>query len=554
MEAVRRHPAATAFVLFAALSFLLFGLPVVGHPGGELIATEDIEPSQYVWALEWWPHALLHGDNPFHPDVVFAPDGYNIAWSAASVPAAALLLSPVTLLAGPVVSFNVLMLLCPAVAAWSAFLLCRHLTGAIAPSLAGGYLFGFSAPVLSNLQGVPNLAFVGLLPLLALLAIRHVDGSLGTRAYVAGLAAVIALQFLMSSELLALALGVGAVALAAAALLMRERRAALSKTVRATLAAGALAALAVSPWLWWMLFEPHVDPIHARADRYSADLLSYVFPTGVQRLGRTWFAPLAQTFGGEGGGFGAGGRAYLGLPLVAIVAACVAERRHTAGGRLLAAVLAVTALGALGPHLLVAGIRTMPLPWGAIDEVPYVEWAKPGHVATFTALGAAVAAALWLARRPSLRRWALAAAAVLFLVPNLTSDRWHNTPPRPAFFADGRSEAVLSERDRVFIVPFVGSNLRWQAQEGIPWAVTGGYLGETPPAFARLYAQVGDALVHRDAARVAAVRGALAAKGVTAVVVPDHLPTAWRKLFAAVAGSPGQARDGVTLWRLRQPG
>ncbi|MDX6699292.1 MAG: hypothetical protein QOE65_2689 [Solirubrobacteraceae bacterium] len=551
MEAVRRHPGAAAFVLFAGLSFLFFGLRVTDHPGSELIATEEIEPSQYVWALEWWPHALLHGDNPFHTGAIFAPAGYNLAWAPASIPGPSLLLAPLTLAAGPMVAYNALALLCPAVAAWSAFLLCRHLTGSTAAALAGGYLFGFSAPVLANLQGVPNLAFVGLLPLLALLVVRHAGGSLSTRAFVPLTATVLALQFLTSNELLVQALLAAALGLALTALLMPQRRHALRATAVAALGAGALAALAVSPWLWWMLFEPHLDPHHAQPQHYSADLLSYVFPTGLHRLGRTWFAPVAATFGGEGGGFGAGGRAYLGLPLLAIVAAFTVGEWRRPGTRLLFALLAVLALAALGPKLVVAGLPTMPLPWRAATEMPYLKWAKPGHIATLTALGAAVVAALWVARRPSVARWALVGAAVAFLFPNLGSARWHTAVAQPAFFAGHRDRTALSPRDRVFVVPFVGANMRWQAQTGIRWQLTGGYVGEVPRDFDRLYGRVGTALVRRTPANLAVVRGELTRRGVTAIVVPDYLPDAWRILFDAVAGRPGRGLYGVTVWRLR---
>ena len=46
----------------------------------------------------------------------------------------------------------------PAVSAWAAFLLCRHLAGRFWPSLIGGYLFGFSSYEL----GLPLVVIVAL--------------------------------------------------------------------------------------------------------------------------------------------------------------------------------------------------------------------------------------------------------------------------------------------------------------------------------------------------------------------------------------------------------
>jgi hypothetical protein len=60
------------------------------------------------------------------------------------VPGLALLFAPLTLIAGPIASYNVAAILMPALAAWTAFLLCRYLTHAVWPSLVAGYLFGFS--------------------------------------------------------------------------------------------------------------------------------------------------------------------------------------------------------------------------------------------------------------------------------------------------------------------------------------------------------------------------------------------------------------------------
>ncbi len=102
------------------------------------------DPEIFVWSFAWWQHALATGQNPFVSHAVYAPDGINLAW-ATSVPGLAIPFVPLTWLFGPVASYNVAALLLPAAAAWTAFLLCRYLTGALWPSLVGGYLFGFSA-------------------------------------------------------------------------------------------------------------------------------------------------------------------------------------------------------------------------------------------------------------------------------------------------------------------------------------------------------------------------------------------------------------------------
>src|SRR4029077_20100105 len=97
----------------------------------------------FRWALGWVPWAIEHGRNPMFTDRVFAPDGVSLTWTAV-IPGAAIVLWPVTRAFGCVVSYNGLMLLAPALAAWAAYLVCHRLTHAFWPSLLGGYLFGFS--------------------------------------------------------------------------------------------------------------------------------------------------------------------------------------------------------------------------------------------------------------------------------------------------------------------------------------------------------------------------------------------------------------------------
>jgi hypothetical protein len=545
------RPGAWAFLLYGAIALVFFGARVADHPGSELVGTEPIEPSQYVWFLEWWPHALLNGLNPFHTELLFAPDGYNLTWAHAGIAGPSLALAPVTLAFGPVVSYNVLAVLCPTVAAWGAFVLCHHVSRAPGPSLAAGYLFGFGAGVLSNLQGVPNLAFVGLLPLCVYVALRHLDGSLSARRYVPALAALLVAQFLTSSELLAMLTLVGAVAAGAAYALAPAARAALRSALPATTAAYAAAGVVLSPWLYWMFFQPREEPLHVDPAKYSADLLSFAFPTGVQRLGRTWFEPLATTFGGEGGGPGGGGRAYLGLPLLLLVVLFAVRRWRTLAAKLLVVVLAVTAVAALGPRLLVAGLRTMPMPWEPFTHLPLLKYAAPVHFTTFTALAVSVAVALWLGARPTRAQWALVAAAVVFLAPNLTSRRWHTPLLHPPFFADGTYKRYIGDRDRVFAVPFVGDNERWQAQAGMPFALTGGYIGEVPPDFARFYARLAASVQQPTPAGARQARRFLDAKGVTVVVVSDEVNENWDRLFDLAAGRAGRDVGGVRVWRLR---
>src|SRR2546423_4445732 len=121
---------------YVVLSLVFFGAPVLRAPGTVALGAGKYpdDPSLFMWMLAWWPHAVAHGLDPLVTRLLFAPDGFNLTWTT-SIPGPSLAVAPITLLAGPVVSYNVLALLAPALSAFTAFLLCRHVTGRTWPAV-----------------------------------------------------------------------------------------------------------------------------------------------------------------------------------------------------------------------------------------------------------------------------------------------------------------------------------------------------------------------------------------------------------------------------------
>src|SRR6185437_5803759 len=154
----------------------------------------------------------------------------------------------------------VIQLASPALSAWTAFLLCRHVTRRTAPSLVGGYIFGFSPYMLTHLTGGPQLAQKPLLPVFVLLVLRRLEGSIGSRAFVVWMALAMIAQFSISSEVLATATLFGAIALALAFALLPERRTALVDVVKLLIGALAVTVVVVSPYLLYFQFGHHYPP------------------------------------------------------------------------------------------------------------------------------------------------------------------------------------------------------------------------------------------------------------------------------------------------------
>src|SRR5713226_4953293 len=127
------RPKLLAFLIYLDLSICLFGLRVLANPSTSYLGFPQ-DPSQVIWFLAWWPLALLHAQNPLMTRAVWAPAGFNLTW-ALSIPAVSVLAMPLTLSFGPVVTYNLVALLAPAVSAWTAYILSRGVIGAFWPSL-----------------------------------------------------------------------------------------------------------------------------------------------------------------------------------------------------------------------------------------------------------------------------------------------------------------------------------------------------------------------------------------------------------------------------------
>ena len=123
-------------------------------------------------------------------------------------------MSPVEITLGPVAAYNVALLLCPALSAWSGFILCRRIAGSYWPAIAGGYLFGFSPYMLSRLIGHLNLAIVFLLPVAVGLVRARLTGKISARKFVLLFTILLTAQFLLSTEVLASGTLMGAAFLA----------------------------------------------------------------------------------------------------------------------------------------------------------------------------------------------------------------------------------------------------------------------------------------------------------------------------------------------------
>ena len=548
-----------AWLAYLALAVAAIGRGVIGGPAGTCACSGgSTDPSAYVWSLAWWPHALLAGVNPLFTHAIWAPEGTSVA-AAATMPAAAIAMWPVTALFGPLTSYNVLAVLAPALAALTAYLLCRRLSGRHGPALVGGFLFGFSSFVLAQLGGHANLALVFLLPVFVHLALRRIAGELTRARFVAAFALAIVVQALLSTELLFDGLLLGAVALAIAALAGgRPLRARVTGVALEILAAGAAASIVLLPYLTAALAQA---PAARSGDVYGLDALNLVVPSQVTWLGGQWLHALSSTF--EGGDYlEAGG--YVGVPLlIAFAAYAVSTWRRRIGTRVLVGVFLVGVVLALGSSLTIAGRSGLALPWSALTALPPFGDFVASRMIVFAALAVAIATARWLAQRGpgSARRRLIAGLGCLAVLPALSGGPWTSQPANPPFFAAGLYQRYLARGEGVLTIPFAayGESMLWQAETGFAFTMPGGYVSDVLPAAAQHMLPVALLLTYGGLTppqlgavpvnEAAILRRFLVRAGVRQIVIEPGYQRPWTPILRRLAKPPRRV-GGILLYTL----
>jgi hypothetical protein len=551
--------AAIPFLIYAAISIALFGGLVLDDFGSSSIGY-GADPTIFIWSLEWWPHAFLNGLDPINSGVLYAPDGFNLTW-ATTMPIVVLVLSPITAVIGQIAAYNLLAILIPALNGWAAFLLCRALGAGFWPSVAGGYLFGFSSYVVGQSLGHANLSLVAAIPFAAFLVVEHLKGRLANRGFIAALAATLSFQFLTSTEVFLTFTAFGLAMLALGRVVNSGQRDQLFGMAKRILAAYAIAGLIVSPYLYAFLTDPP-SITHANPYDYSADPVNLVVPTQLPLVGGQTFKPVSDHFSGNIAENGT----YLGLPLLLVVILFVKRRPRTPEATMSLVLLGVATVAALGPRLNILRDQTaIPLPWSALVDLPLFQYVLPVRLMVYAWLAVAIIVALWLSTQSQRNwgRWALVGLIAATLIPNiwLRGDAenirlWVTDRPVPEFFRDARLRQGLGTDPNLLVLPYNGASngntLVWQAEAGMSFSMPGGYITATIPDEFACWPIVGSlhtAYYRRD--QVGYLRSFVRAKEVDAIVVPVEDASPLEPLLGAFR-TTRRRRGDVYIYELPQ--
>ena len=554
-------------VLAFAAVMALVGSAVILHPGRSVIGLNPSDDFQIMtWSLAWWPWALRHGVDPLHTRLLWPPAGFSTLWMT-TIPAAAALAAPVTLTAGPLVAYNVLMMLAVPLASGAAYLLCRELSGRVLPALAGGLLFGLSPYMLGHLLSQHlNLVLVFPLPLVGLVCVRYVRSKTDPVRSVCLLALLLALGLGFSLELfvdLTLFLALGCLLALAGGIGGRRHLLRLSGLV--ALSYAVLLPLLV-PIAMLGLGHSHGALIYA-PQSYAIDLANLIVPTPTLLVGllhgtRAISVHFVGNIGEQDG--------YLGLPLVAAaLVALVWQWRR--GAWLVGALLACAVLFSFGPILTLAGRPLLRLPF-ALAHLPVFSQALPARFSIFSALGASVLAALLLGRLR--HRWLQLAVAVLLiasLAPNFwpagrlpgawaVSDEFgYITSAVPnGFLHDPIWRWLVPPGSTLLVLPTQDATAAswWQAESGMRFALAVPETPSVPPALATepvVQGLLSGRLPQADGAVLAAarLRAYLRADHVAVVALTHRALKTWRRTVAYATHAKAVTLDGIAFYRVR---
>jgi hypothetical protein len=397
---------------YLALSlFYWWHVWLTGHPTSSITCGCG-DTAQGVWWMEWTPWALTHGHNPFLSQELFSRSGGVSALANTSALALTLLFAPVTLLFGPVASFNLANLLAPVASGTAMYAAAGKLTRLAPARVAAGALYAFSPFMLRNtVIGHLQLTWAFYPPLVFAIVMTLVTDP-HRRPVRLGLwlAGITILQFFIGIETLALtAMAAGTSLGLGFAARPRHQSERLRRLATAFAVATGTAGVVLAYPIWLFVAGPRhvVGPVYGAGT--SATL------TGIIDRGRGIYqGDAAERVVGY---FGAGGPGvnYLGVALLVSLAVSAAVWRRP----LLGAVMAATAALAwsYSIHFRV---------WDPVKSLPLIDNVMPIRLTLIVDASAALLLALsidgwWtVARRrassapAACRRWAVALfAAVL---------------------------------------------------------------------------------------------------------------------------------------------
>jgi hypothetical protein len=500
----RRWSVAVALVTYTVMAVAMFSNTWV-HPTTWSVGIFG-DPRQMMWFLGWQPFAITHGQNPTFTNYIDYPVGVNLMWNS-SVILPALVLGPLTQLAGPVLSYNFLMTVAVALSAWTAYLFIRRYVSSQVAAAVGGALYGFSPFMTAHSLAHPNLT-VAFMPPILLLLLDEIVRVQRRRPLVSGLLLGLAgaAQLFIGEEVLASVAIVGFFLLCLVVALCADQVKSHLRHALLGLASAAVVFLVVTAVpVGFQFFGPqHLLGVTQPSNVFVSDALSFFVPSRLFLLAPASAVAISGKFTGNM----VEDNSYVGVLLALLLAFIVVRYWRRLDVRLAALGAVLIAILSMGVTIHIAG-RVSPFPvftlglvfpllqrylpgrlmlyltfagWLALSRLSILGNILPTRMMLYFYLLAGLLIAVWLddmkAWQPQHRRlgWLAAAASLVLLVPAMP---YPSTPEAvPAFFTGG-AVSQIPAGSVVLVIPYSIRNdaraMVWQAHARMRFRMPEGY-------------------------------------------------------------------------------
>ena len=467
-------------------------------PGARMVSGNPGDVNLVAWFMRYSATAVSHGRLPALVTTgLNAPQGINLMWNA-SMLLPGILLAPVTLLAGPWASLNLLLTLGFAGSAASLFWVLRWWGASITAATVGGAVYGFSPALVAASMGHFQLQFAVLPPLIIHALLRIATGRGSVLWAGARLGLLTAAQLFIGEELL-VDTAVAAVIVVVVLALGQPRAAieTLRSRARTTVAALGTAVAVLALTCGYPLWEQFRGPLASRGSPWQVSefhtyLYAFVTPSGALLFHTSSSAAAAASYPEPQPEY----LAYLGWPLLVVAVVAAVRFWQDPKVRLTAVTFAVLELFSLGAvSMTFYGIRypAALLPWHWLQGMPVLADALPDRFSILAdgAVAALLAFALDRARGPARitspsgstdrgRAWGpagyvAAAAVVLAILPLVPLPLpAASVSQAPAGWQQAFARLGLASDAEVLVIPDLRNGMGWQAETGVPGSMVGG--------------------------------------------------------------------------------
>lgn len=491
-----RSPQALTIYVYVLLAiFVTIQLWV--DPAGRRQNGDISDVDQTTWFIRYAATAIQHFRLPaLITTTMNAPHGVNLMWNT-SILLPGIVLTPITLLAGPQVSLTVLLVIGFAGSATAMFYVLRHWQASILAAALGGFLYGFSPALIGSGVGHYSLVLGMLPPLILDRLLRMVagDGSPVRNGLWMGL--LIAAQFFISEEALVDAVIAAVIILVILALSRPREVVARIRPVAIGLGSAAVIALVLCARGLWVQF-------HGVTTKTAAATVIIEYNGHTTNLG-TWpyaFITPANTvlLHSSGTAYSAAHYpqptpeylAYLGVLLIVVLLAAIVYFWRNLIIRTAGLTCIVLEWFALGAKPILPGAHTLPsplLPWQYVQHLPVVSGMVPDRLCILADAAAAVVLAFALDKARAEGSWfrrnfqngarVAAGVAIVALIPMFPAPYGvTRTEPLPAGWYRTFHTLDLASNARVLLAPYpwggTAQVMRWQADSGYPRYMIGG--------------------------------------------------------------------------------